>query len=69
VLILTSDHSLEAKRDALEAGASDLLVKLKALETRRRETGGIPTPEEVELETRLRRWPRRGRFSPRWITR
>ena len=36
----------------------DPLAKMKALEARRRASGGVPTPEEIELDTRLRRWPR-----------
>ena len=36
----------------------DLLTKLKALEAKRRATGSEPTREEIDLETRIRRWPR-----------
>jgi sirohydrochlorin cobaltochelatase len=34
------------------------LRELKTLEGKRRATGGDPTPEEVELDRRLRQWPR-----------
>ncbi len=36
----------------------ELLMKLKTLEANRRATRAEPTPEEIELETHLRRWPR-----------
>jgi sirohydrochlorin cobaltochelatase len=36
----------------------ELLMKLKALESKRRATRSEPNPEEIELETHLRRWPR-----------
>ena len=36
----------------------DLVRQLKALEGRRHLTGEPPTPEEIDLETRIRRWPR-----------
>lgn len=36
----------------------ELVTKLRGLEAKRRATGGLPTAEEVELDTKLRRWPR-----------
>lgn len=36
----------------------ELVTRLKALEAQRRGRGGPTTEEEVELETRIRRWPR-----------
>ncbi|MGH7232022.1 MAG: sirohydrochlorin chelatase [Nitrospiraceae bacterium] len=36
----------------------DLLMKLKAMEGKRRATNSEPTREEIDLETRIRRWPR-----------
>ncbi len=36
----------------------DLLTGLKSLEAKRRATGSEKTDEEIELETRIRRWPR-----------
>ncbi|HJU05940.1 MAG TPA: CbiX/SirB N-terminal domain-containing protein [Nitrospiraceae bacterium] len=36
----------------------DLLTRLKSLEAKRRATGSEQTDEEIELETRIRRWPR-----------
>lgn len=36
----------------------ELVTKLKALEAARRVTGGPPTPDELALDTTLRRWPR-----------
>lgn len=34
------------------------LMQLRGLEARRRATGNSPSPQEVALETELRRWPR-----------
>lgn len=42
----------------------ELVTKLRALESKRRATGEPPTPEERELETRLRRWPRTPQTDP-----
>ncbi len=42
----------------------DLVMKLKRLEAQRRSTGGAPTAEEVELDRRIRRWPRTGENDP-----
>jgi sirohydrochlorin cobaltochelatase len=36
----------------------DLVTRLKALEGRRRATGGVTTAEEAELDARIRGWPR-----------
>lgn len=36
----------------------ELVRKLKQLESQRRASGTGPSPEEVEVETRIRRWPR-----------
>jgi sirohydrochlorin ferrochelatase len=36
----------------------DLVTRLKALEGRRRATGGAVTSEEAELDARIRAWPR-----------
>lgn len=40
------------------------LTKLKGLEVKRRVTGAPPTAEEIELETRIRRWPRTAQNDP-----
>ena len=42
----------------------ELLTQLKTLESQRRGTGKAPTPQEVELETRLRQWPRTPETDP-----
>jgi sirohydrochlorin cobaltochelatase len=42
----------------------ELVTKLRALETKRRATGGPPTPEELELDTKIRRWPRTPQTDP-----
>jgi sirohydrochlorin cobaltochelatase len=42
----------------------ELLMKLKAFEAKRRATRAEPTPEEIELETHLRRWPRTPHTDP-----
>ena len=42
----------------------ELMTKLRALEAKRRATGGPPTTEEIELETKLRRWPRTPKTDP-----
>ena len=36
----------------------DLVMKLKRLEAQRRSIGGTPTPEEIDLDQRIRHWPR-----------
>ena len=36
----------------------EALTALKTLEAKRRATGGHVTPEELELDRRIRRWPR-----------
>lgn len=40
------------------------LTKLKSLEAKRRASGVPPTAEEIELETRIRRWPRTPQTNP-----
>jgi sirohydrochlorin cobaltochelatase len=42
----------------------ELITKLRGLEAQRRAGGGPPTPEEVELNTKLRRWPRTPQTDP-----
>ncbi len=42
----------------------ELVTRLKALEAQRRSTGGPPTAEEHELDTRIRQWPRTPRNDP-----
>ena len=42
----------------------ELVTKLRGLEAKRRAGGGPPTPEEVELDTKLRRWPRTPKTDP-----
>ena len=42
----------------------ELVAKLRGLESKRRGTGGPPTAEEVELDTKLRRWPRTPKTDP-----
>ena len=42
----------------------DQVTKLRGLETKRRATGGPPTPEEIELDTKLRQWPRTPKTDP-----
>lgn len=39
-------------------------TKLRTLEAKRRASGGPPTAEEMELETRIRRWPRSPQNDP-----
>src|SRR6185436_9481188 len=40
------------------------VTRLKRLEAQRRTTGGAPTAEEVELDQRIRRWPRKPETDP-----
>jgi len=40
------------------------LTALKALEAKRLASGGEPTPEEMELDRRIRRWPRTPKNDP-----
>jgi sirohydrochlorin cobaltochelatase len=40
------------------------LTKLRALEARRRATGGPPTAEEMELDREIRQWPRTPKTDP-----
>lgn len=40
------------------------VAKLKALEAKRRATGGEPTSEELELDLHIRRWPRTPETDP-----
>lgn len=42
----------------------DLVTRLKALEGRRRATGGPMTAEEAELDARIRGWPRDAASDP-----
>lgn len=42
----------------------DLVTKLKTLEARRRASGADPTPEETELDRRIRQWPRSPQTDP-----
>ncbi len=42
----------------------ELVTKLRGLEAKRRSVGGPPTPEEIELDTKLRRWPRTPKTDP-----
>jgi sirohydrochlorin ferrochelatase len=42
----------------------ELVMKLKALEARRHGSGGEPTPEEIELDRRVRTWPRTPQNDP-----
>jgi sirohydrochlorin cobaltochelatase len=42
----------------------DLVTRVKALEGRRRATGGPVTDEEAELDARIRRWPRDAASDP-----
>lgn len=42
----------------------ELVIKLKRLEAQRRASGGSPTAEEVELDQRIRRWPRSAQTDP-----
>ena len=42
----------------------ELVAKLRGLEAKRRGGGGPPTPEEIELDTKLRRWPRTPQTDP-----
>lgn len=42
----------------------DLVTKLKRLEAQRRSSGGQPTSEEIELDQRIRRWPRSAQTDP-----
>lgn len=42
----------------------ELITKLRGLETTRRASGGPPSAEEIELEHRLRRWPRTPQTDP-----
>lgn len=42
----------------------ELVAQLRGLEAKRRAGGGPPTPEEIELDTKLRRWPRTPKTDP-----
>ena len=42
----------------------ELVTKLRGLEAKRRAAGGPPTPEEMELDAKLRRWPRTPKTDP-----
>jgi sirohydrochlorin cobaltochelatase len=42
----------------------ELVMRLKALEAQRQRTGGEPSPEEAELDVRIRRWPRTTQNDP-----
>ena len=42
----------------------ELLTKLRALEAKRRASGSAPSSEEIELDNRLRRWPRTPQTDP-----
>jgi sirohydrochlorin cobaltochelatase len=42
----------------------ELVTRLKSLEAQRRSTGGPPTAEERELDTRIRQWPRTPQNDP-----
>lgn len=42
----------------------ELVMKLKRLEAQRRAAGGTPTAEEIELDRRIRRWPRSAQTDP-----
>ena len=43
---------------------SDLITKLKRLEAQRRATGSPMSPEELELDTKVRTWPRTPETDP-----
>ncbi len=43
---------------------SDLVMKLKRLESQRRAAKQPPSPEEVELDARIRHWPRTAATDP-----
>jgi sirohydrochlorin cobaltochelatase len=42
----------------------DLVTRLKALEAKRRLAGGEPSPEEIDLERKIRNWPRTAASDP-----
>ncbi|HLZ33789.1 MAG TPA: CbiX/SirB N-terminal domain-containing protein [Nitrospira sp.] len=42
----------------------DLVTKLKRLEAQRRAAKLPPTPEEIELDTKIRQWPRTAETDP-----
>lgn len=42
----------------------ELVMRLKTLEAQRHRTGGEASPEEIDLDTRIRRWPRTARNDP-----
>ena len=42
----------------------ELVTKLKTLEARRRASGTEPTPEEMDLDRRIRQWPRTSHTDP-----
>ena len=42
----------------------EALTALKTLEAKRRAAGGSATPEEIELDRRIRRWPRTPQNDP-----
>lgn len=42
----------------------ELITKLRGLEAKRRAAGGPPTPEEMDLDAKLRRWPRTPKTDP-----
>jgi sirohydrochlorin cobaltochelatase len=43
---------------------SDLVAKLKRLEAQRRASGSPMSPEELELDTKIRTWPRTAKTDP-----
>jgi sirohydrochlorin cobaltochelatase len=65
-------RSLKAQRGVLLVGHGgipkdyprELVTKLKTLEARRRAGGTEPTAEEVELDRRIRQWPRTPETDP-----
>ena len=42
----------------------ELVTRLKRLEAQRRAAKVLPTPEEIELDTKIRRWPRTAETEP-----
>ena len=44
--------------------SSDLVTKLKRLEAQRRASGSPMSPEELELDTKIRTWPRTAKTDP-----
>lgn len=63
---------LQSKRGVVLAGhggipkdyPQDLVTKMKRLEAQRRKNGGGMTPEEQELDSRIRHWPRTPETDP-----